>query len=205
MKFHKFVVLLIVFISLGTMAARASGTSPQEASKFINTLANHALKVLSAEKLTLEEREAEVRVLLAENFDLPRIGRFVLGKSWRSASNEQKSEYQRLFGQYVTQVYAKRLGGYSGESFKVVKSDPYGKKDALVVTEISRPSGPPLKAGWRVRNGSSGLKILDVMVEGVSMAATQRSEFQAVVNNQGLERLLEMLQFKVDKYSARGT
>ena len=63
MKFHKFVVLLIVFISLGTMAARASGTSPQEASKFINTLANHALKVLSAEKLTLEEREAEVRVL----------------------------------------------------------------------------------------------------------------------------------------------
>ena len=56
-----------------------------------------------------------------------------------------------------------------------------------------------------MRNGAGGLKILDVMVEGVSMAATQRSEFQAVVKSHGLEGLLEMLTLKVDKYSARGT
>jgi len=205
MKLCKLVVLLTVFISLSSPSAHAAGTSPQEASRFLDTLAGYALNVLRSRELTLEEREERVRSLLADNFDLPRIGRFVLGRSWRSASDKQKSEYQRLFGQFVTQVYAKRLGGYTGESFKIIKSDAYGKKDAIVLTEISRPSGPPLKAGWRVRNGAGGLKILDVMVEGVSMAATQRSEFQAVVKSHGLEGLLEMLTLKVDKYSARGT
>ena len=144
-----------------------------------------------------------MRSLLAENLDLLRIGRFVLGQSWRGASDEQKREYQRLFGQFVTQVYAKRLGGYSGEAFKIVKANTYGKKDALVLTEIARPSGPPLKAGWRVRNSTGGLKILDVMVEGVSMAATQRSEFGSVIKSRGVDGLLEMLRMKVDKYSPR--
>jgi phospholipid transport system substrate-binding protein len=204
MKIGKFVVILVVCYVTSFSAVGASTTSPEEASKFLDTLASHALNVLRSGELSLKAREAKVRSLLAENFDLPRIGRFVLGKSWRGASDEQKREYQRLFGQFVTQVYAKRLGGYSGEAFKIVKANTYGKKDALVLTEIARPSGPPLKAGWRVRNGTGGLKILDVLIEGVSMAATQRSEFGSVVKGRGVEGLLEMLRLKVDKFSARG-
>lgn len=205
MKIGRFVAVLAVCCSVSVSASAANSTSPEEASKFLDTLASYGLNVLRSDQLTLEVREAKVRNLLAENFDLPRIGRFVLGKTWREASDDQKKEYQRLFGQFVTQVYAKRLGGYTGEAFKIVKANAYGKKDALVLTEIARPSGPPLKAGWRVRNGSGGLKILDVMVEGVSMAATQRSEFASVVKTHGLDGLLEMLRLKVDKYSARGS
>ncbi|MBT5495858.1 MAG: ABC transporter substrate-binding protein [Alphaproteobacteria bacterium] len=205
MKIGRFVAILVVCCSASFSTAGASSTSPGEASKFLDTLASYALNILRSSELSLEAREAKVRGLLAENFDIPRIGRFVLGKSWRGASDEQKKEYQRLFGQFLTQVYAKRLGGYTGEAFKIVKANAYGKKDALVLTEIARPSGPPLKAGWRVRNGSGGLKILDVMVEGVSMAATQRSEFESVVKSHGVDGLLEMLRLKVDKYSARGS
>ena len=196
MKIGRFVAILVVCCSASFSTAGASSTSPGEASKFLDTLASYALNILRSSELSLEAREAKVRGLLAENFDIPRIGRFVLGKSWRGASDEQKKEYQRLFGQFLTQVYAKRLGGYTGEAFKIVKANAYGKKDALVLTEI---------AGWRVRNGSGGLKILDVMVEGVSMAATQRSEFESVVKSHGVDGLLEMLRLKVDKYSARGS
>ena len=205
MKVGRFLAVVLVCAAVNVSTAQAKGTSPDEASKFLDTLATQALNVLRAKELTLEQREAQVRGLLAENFDLPRIGRFVLGKSWRSASGEQQKEYQRLFGQFVTQTYAKRLGGYTGEAFKIVKAHSYGKKDALVVTEIARPSGPPLKAGWRVRNGSGGLKILDVLVEGVSMAATQRSEFQSVIKGHGVDGLIEMLRLRVDKFSARGS
>jgi phospholipid transport system substrate-binding protein len=205
MKIGKFVAILVVCYVTSFSAVGASTTSPEEASKFLDTLASHALNVLRSGELSLKAREAKVRSLLAENLDLLRIGRFVLGKSWRGASDEQKREYQRLFGQFVTQVYAKRLGGYSGEAFKIVKANTYGKKDALVLTEIARPSGPPLKAGWRVRKGTGGLKILDVMIEGVSMAATQRSEFGSVVKSRGVEGLLEILRLKVDRFSARGS
>jgi phospholipid transport system substrate-binding protein len=200
MKIGKLVAILLICYATSFSTAGASTTSPQEASKFLDTLASYALNVLRSSDLSFEAREAEVRGLLAENFDLPSIGRFVLGKSWRGASDEQKKEYQLLFGQFLTQIYAKRLGGYAGEAFKIVKANAYGKKDALVLTEIARPSGPPLKAGWRVRNSSGGLKIIDVMVEGVSMAATQRSEFGSVVKSHGVDGLLEMLRLKVDKY-----
>ncbi len=204
MKVGRYLVALAFLWMANPTVAAATATSPEEASKFLDTLASYALNVLRSDQLSLEEREAKVRSLLAENFDLPKIGRFVLGKSWREASEEQQKEYQRLFGDFVTQTYAKRLGGYTGEAFKIVKADAYGVNDALVLTEIARPSGPPLKAGWRVTNGDGGLKILDVVVEGVSMAATQRSEFQAVVKNHGLNGLIEMLRLRVDKFSARG-
>ena len=204
MKLGRCIAVFLFCLSTNAAVAAIDTTSPEEASKFLDSLASYALNVLRSRDMALEERETKVRALLAENFDLDKIGHFVLGKSWRQASEEQQKEYQQLFGDFVTQTYAKRLGGYSGEEFKIIKATPYGKGDALVLTEISRPSGPPLKAGWRVRNGKGGLKILDVIVEGVSMAATQRSEFQAVIQNHGLDGLIEMLRLKVGKYPARG-
>lgn len=204
MKLGRYIAVLLLCFSASASVAAFEATSPDEASRFLDALAGNALNVLRSRDIPLAEREARVRALLAQNFDLEKIGSFVLGKSWREASEEQQKDYQKLFGDFVTQTYAKRLGGYSGEAFKVVNAVPYGKNDALVQTEISRPSGPPLRAGWRVRNGKAGLKILDVIVEGVSMAATQRSEFQSVIQNHGLNGLIEMLRLKVDKFSARG-
>lgn len=204
MKIGRYVAVCLLCFVTNAASAAIDATSPEEASKFLDSLASYALNVLRSRDMPLEERETKVRALLAENFDLEKIGHFVLGKSWREASEEQQKEYLKLFADFVTLTYAKRLGGYSGEAFKIQNAVPYGKGDVLVQTEISRPSGPPLKAGWRVRNGKGGLKILDVIIEGVSMVTTQRSEFQAVIQNHGLDGLIEMLRLKVDKFSARG-
>lgn len=110
MKIGRFVAILVVCCSASFSTAGASTTSPGEASKFIDTLASYALNILRSIELSLEACEANVRGFLAENYGIPRIGRFVLGKSWRGASDEQKRVYQRLFGELLTQVYAKRRG-----------------------------------------------------------------------------------------------
>ena len=73
----------------------------------------------------------------------------------------------------------------------------------LVLTKISRPSGPPIKAGWRVRETKNGHKILDVMVAGVSMVVTQRSEFRSVIRRRGVTGLIETLRLQVSKFSAQ--
>mgnify|MGYP002016441583 FL=1 len=75
----------------------------------------------------------------------------------------------------------------------------------MVFTKIGRPSGPPLKAAWRVRGSASGYKILDVIVEGVSMIATQRSEFAALVRRQGVMGLIDSLRMQVTKFAARSS
>ena len=177
--------------------------SPDEAATFIQSLGEEALSVLGESNGSLAQREAQVRDLLSRSFDLKTIGRFVLGQSWKRATPAQRSEYQQVFSQFVLYTYSRRLGGYSGESFKIVEHKPAGKRDALVTTRINRPSGPPLLASWRVRRVGDQHKIIDVVVEGASMVIAQRSEFKAVVQRQGIDGLIESLRLKVAKYSVR--
>ncbi len=198
-------LLMIVVLSAVSMeSSRAeTKTPPDAAARFVGDLGAATLKVLQATDGSLSAREAHVRNLLRNNFALEQIGRFVLGKSWRSASPEQQHEYLYLFSEYVLATYSQRLGGYSGESFKIVRAEPVGKQDAIVFTRIDRPSGPPLNAGWRVRQFGDRLLILDVVVEGISMVSAQRSEFASVVKTEGLDGLIQMLRLQVSKFSAQ--
>ncbi len=203
MKHRFWISVLAAFLMLSPI--QASATSADGATKFINDLSNKALQVLSADGVSLEDKEKNVRALLSDSFDFAIIGRFVMGRAWKKASADQQEQYQSLFKEFVLRTYSRRLGGYSGQQFTVVGTKEVGKrKDILVSTKISRPSGPEVLAGWRVREKNSQHRILDVMVSGVSMVATQRSEFAAVIRRDGVNGLIEMLRLQVSKFSATG-
>ena len=206
MKLIRLLVLgLLVSVTIAQPAA-ATATSPQEAQQFIQKLGDEAVKTLSDKAIPLTQREADIRELLRKNFDLETIGRFVLSRYWRTASADQRSEYMTLFSEYVLKTYARRLGAYSNEQFKVTSSKPLGSRDAIVLTEITQQAGgQPITAGWRVRDSDSSYKIIDVMVEGVSMVAAQRSEFEAIMQKQGLTGLIEILRAKVSAFPARSS
>lgn len=179
-----------------------AATSPDGAGQYVKWLADQAISTLQASSGSLEQRETRFRDLLREGFDIKFIGRFVLGRHWRPATPQQRDDFQRLFEQYIIKTYSYRLGGYSGESFNVISARPAGKKDAMVRTRIDRPAGPPIKADWRVRAIEDQYKIIDITVEGVSMALTQRTEFAAVIKSSGFEGLLAALRARVEKFSA---
>jgi phospholipid transport system substrate-binding protein len=84
----------------------------------------------------------------------------------------------------------------------IISERPAGTKDVVVSTRILRPSGPPIDADWRVRTTGERYRIIDVMVEGVSMVITQRSEFAAVVQRHGLQGLIEVLRARTTKLPA---
>ncbi len=172
------------------------------ASEFIRELGNRAIATSQTPGMSLEEREAHFRGLLREGLDVRFIGRFVLGAHWRRASREQQRDYLEVFSDYVLQVYTMRLGGYAGETITVVSERPAGTKDVVVRTRIDRPSGPPIAAEWRVRTTENRYRIIDVMVEGVSMVITQRSVFSAVIQRNGLEGLIAVLRAHTSKLRA---
>ncbi len=190
------------FSSFCSRADTSEATSLKAAAQFIDELGSKAIAILSDSNGTLEEREAKVRALLREGLDLKLLGRFVLGKWWRRATPEQRAEYQRLFAEYLTQTYARRLAAYKGEKFTITETRPIAETDAIVLTTIARPSGPPLKAGWRVRAKNGTHKIVDVVVEGVSMAVAQRQEFASLTARDGMAGLLEALRNHLDKFGA---
>jgi len=195
-------ILLAAFaVSIGHASA---ATPPTAAKEYMHKLATVTLGILSNKGIPLTEREQKVRKLLGENLAVRSIGKFVVGKAWRTAPQEQRDEYQNLFEKYITLTYAKRLGGYAGEKFAVTAAKPVGKKnDALVTTKINRPSGPPLIAGWRIRESNGAFRILDVMVEGISMVVAQRSEFTSIIQKNGMQGLIEILRAKVTSFGIK--
>ena len=191
-------VMLAAVLSVAGVARAAVN----DAAIFINQLGIQAIKTLRATDLTLDQREAKFRSLLSRGFDLHFMGRFVLGRYWRAATADQKSDYLTLYGEYLLQTYTARLGGYTDESFTVTGARQASEKDVVVSTRLVRPSGLEIAADWRVRVFDGQFRIIDVMVEGISMAVTQRSEFAAVVRRDGIEGLLAILRARTTKFSA---
>ena len=194
------IALLGALLAVGSGPAVAGMGAP---SAFIRDLGIQADSVLQSHGMNLEARERAFRNLLAAKFDLTLIGRISLGRYWRRASAAQRRDYLSLFSEYVLQTYASKLGGYAGQKLIVLSETPLNNKiDFYVKSRIQRPSGPPIKVTWRVRAGKDGVRIIDILVEGISMAVTQRDQFSAVVRRNGFEGLLEVLRSRTDKMPA---
>jgi phospholipid transport system substrate-binding protein len=174
---------LFVLITAPSLGAPPS-VNPAEAVAFMNQLWGRAIEVLN-KKGDAAARLARFRELFHEDFDCPGIARFVLGRYWRTASEEEQQEFVKLFEDYVVFVYTARLSNFGGERFKIRGSRSDGD-GVIVSTEIvSGGNAGPLRIDWRLVTDNGAYKINDVIVEGVSMMVTQRSEFASVVQRHG--------------------
>ncbi|MCK5546018.1 MAG: ABC transporter substrate-binding protein [Rhodospirillaceae bacterium] len=197
------------FFSIFLVAALFSATVPMAASadhngntaqQFIEGLADEAIGALTDENAAREGKIERFRNLLDHNFNVPLIGKWVMGRHWRAASDVEKDEYMHLFEDLIVITYVDRFDQYSGEKINVVNTVMDPGKDAIVYSELVRPGGDGvIRVDWRVRQNGDNYKIVDVYVEGISMGQTQRSEFASVIKQKGgtIEGLLKVLRTKV--------
>tara|TARA_E500000331_G_C17144856_1_gene664452 strand:- start:294 stop:893 length:600 start_codon:yes stop_codon:yes gene_type:complete len=171
----------LVFLTL----AYVSPAQAANAEDFVRNMGVKAFGSLSEAGLSQDERTQRFRKLLNEAFDLPRIARFTLGRYWRTASDEQKAEFLTLFEKFVIQAYSTRFQDMSGKKLNVLTAREISASQALVLSEIQIPGKPSVKINWRIRSKDDVHKVVDVMVEGISMSVTQRDEFAAVIRQTG--------------------
>lgn len=169
----------------------------QDPRAFVSALGAQAIQVLGP-SVPPAQRLARFRVLFNNDFDMPGIGRFVLGRYWRTATPQEQQEFLALFQEYIVRAYSARLGEYGGEPFRVTWARPYGE-ETIVSSEILRPNGNRIEVDWHLVNQGGRYKITDVYVGGVSMKVTQRDEFAAVIQRSGgrVEGLLAQLRQKL--------
>lgn len=152
-------------------------------------------------ELTAEERSRRFRHALNDSFDLKTIARFTLGRHWRTATAAQRAEYRRLFEEFLVRSYASRFRDLDRMTLRIRRTDAITGRDRLVSTTLTddRRRRKPLNIAWRVRKKGPELRIIDVVVEGVSMSVTQRDEFQSVIHNRGgtLDGLLSALRARL--------
>lgn len=156
-----------------------------QAQAFIDKMGQHAVSFLSNDKLSLSQKQYAFRQLLNNNFDMRTIGRFVMGRNWKAATDKQRNEYQKLFEDLIVEVYSARFGEYKGENFDVSGVRSTGKQDYLVTSYITSETGPKVQMDWRVRDKNGKFRIIDIIIEGVSMSVTQRSDFASVIQRGG--------------------
>ena len=180
------------------LASFETASGPAElhpAAQRIEDLSREVIAILSDSSSSKKQREAHFGQLLARDLDIPLIARFVMGKHWRRATDEQKRNYMSAFRNYVIQTYSARLGGAEVDSFNIINTKVIGKKDILVVSNVAKASTKPIRANWRLRQRNGAYRILDLSVEGISMALTLRQEFSAILKNKdGVSTLISILQ-----------
>ena len=192
--------LATIALAFAVLFSSFSFTVPVSAAQdpafsFIQRLSETALMSLTEKNVSRLEREKRVREILRANFDIDTIGRFALGTHWNAATEDQRKEYLDLFEDMIVQTYTTRFEDYSGQKLEVKDATDSGKKDTLVSSQVIQPDGPPLNLEWRVRSKNGQLRVIDVVVEGISMSVTQRSDFSSVIQSNGgdLDALLAML------------
>jgi phospholipid transport system substrate-binding protein len=176
--------------------SRGGANSVPEAESFIGNLMQQGIASLTGRGTAEAERARRFRDMLYANFDVPTIARFVIGRYWRLASTPEQQEYMNLFGDMLVGMYASRFGDYQGELPRVTGSRATAEGDVFVTTDLLRPGQPqPLRLEWILRRDGSTFKIVDLRVEGVSMAVTQRDEFGSIIQRGGgqMSALLQVM------------
>lgn len=158
--------------------------SALSAKDFILHMSNDAISFLDNNGMSQSQKEAEFKKLLHSSFDMKTIGRFALGSYWNTATPAQREEYMRLFENMIVRVYSVRFNDYNGQELDVAGIREEGK-DTLVTSYIVPPTGAKVRVDWRVRSKNGEHKIVDVIIEGVSMAMTQRADFSSVIQRGG--------------------
>jgi phospholipid transport system substrate-binding protein len=193
------------FIALAAAAAclvRPEGARAQNAvpaaTAFIDRLAQRAIEGLTAKDIDAGDRAKRFRELFTETFDVPVIGRFALGAPWRTASESDRAEYLKAFEDYIVATYATRFADYGGENIRTTGSRKGDDDEVFVSSDFVRAQGAPVRVVWRLRPVQGSWRIIDVIIEDVSMAITQRDDFTATIQRNGgkISALIEALKSK---------
>ena len=178
---------LIGFIIVVSIGAPVKADGIKDGSrKFIQLMADQAIKSLTSGEITRVERIKRFRLLFNDRFAVQSIGKFVLGRHWRKCSDDEKIEYLDLFEDFMVISYFDRFVSYAGVTLQFKNTRIENETNVTVFSEIKQPNGAKsIHIDWRVGTNGSIYKILDVVVEGISMSSTLRSDFGSIISQKG--------------------
>ena len=191
---------LISFFLIFQSSLWAYSSDPKN---FIDELVNDAISKLSDKNLTKEQKANFVEEIALENVDINALGLYTLGELRKSSSQDNISKYQKSFQEYFLKSLTSRLTDYSSSKFEILGEDKKSANYTIINSKISpNDGGPEIKIDWRIytKNPEKPL-IRDLIVEGLSLARTQKEEFASILNsnNNDIQQLIIKLDLFVSK------
>jgi len=178
MNFKKILTLIFLFISLCT-----NGFS-LEADVFVQSTVNRASQILST-NLSKEEKIIQLKSIARETVDIQGVGFYSLGSARKNLDDNQKANYSKLFEDYFLKSFSSRLAEYTNPEIEVINKEVLNKNYTIVSSLLIATSDrPEVKIDWRIytKNPDNPL-IRDLIIEGLSLARTQKEEFSSILNS----------------------
>ena len=187
---------LNLFILIINLIFFQYSVNSQEPKSFIEGIANEASKILSSD-LSKFEKASELQSIAKKNVDINGIGLYTLGSHRKNLSDSKKKEYLDLFNKYFLKSFSSRLAEYSDPKINILSQEKLSEKYTIVSSVLlATDKRPEVKIDWRVytKNNDKPL-IRDLIIEGLSLARTQKEEFNSIItsSDNGIEGLFSNL------------
>jgi phospholipid transport system substrate-binding protein len=175
----------------------ANAQGADKATAFVKATGDQLVAIVNGPGAAAAKR-AQMTSVLTAAVDVDGIGRFCLGRFWRTASAEEQQAYLKLFRDVLVTSITAKLGEYQGVRFTMGRSRPQ-EEEAVVSTTVERPNNPPTAVDWIISNPASAPKIIDVVAEGTSLRLTQRQDYASYLsrNNSSVAALLKAMQNQI--------
>lgn len=179
---------------LALAGAPAFALSEDAAKAHVETTVAEVLALVTTAG-SASSKAPELRRIMERRAALPQIARFSAGRAWNDMSGDQQDRYTSAFASYVASVYARRFNEYQGQQITVGRVIDAGKKGILVQSSVTGGGRAPVLVEWLVSDRGGSVQITDIVIEGVSLALTQREEIASMLSQRGndVEKLIQAL------------
>ena len=162
-------------------AFNANALDANKAENFIKEVTREGIEEIINSNVSQQEKDARFEKLFNTYLDLDYIGKFVLGRYWKTATPKQQQEFIDVYRAFNIKTWSKRFDEFKGKNFNFEGTSPSTSEGQIFVnTSVKMNEGAPVKVIWRVKDGAK-LKIVDIIIENVSLAVTARNEYTAYI------------------------
>ena len=191
----KIIVYLSLLVIIFHNSLLAYSSNPKD---FINELVNEAITKLADKNLSKEQKAALIEKIAIENVDINALSLYTLGELRKSANENDILNYKKSFEKYFLKSLTSRLTDYSSSKFIITGEDKKSNTYTIISSKVNPvDGGPEIKIDWRIytKNPEKPL-IRDLIVEGLSLARTQKEEFASILssNDNDINKLINKLE-----------
>lgn len=184
-------------------------TSKEEVGKFVEKIGNKIVQTANEKNISESKKRDKIITIIDSVIDADWIARFVLGKNYKTANEEQRQRFTKLYREFMINTYGPKFKNYDGRKFTVNEVTQQGGFYVAKSEFLPRNSNVAISVDFRVKERNGKLLILDFIAEGISLIETQRSEFNSAISQNGVDKFLDNLEQRVknlksgDAYNGR--
>jgi len=184
---------LLLCIGRLRVADAASADGP---TAVVQQTADAVVAVLANKSLAADQKRSQIEQIVYAHFDFTTLSKLVLARNWKQLTPTQQHDFVEEFKRHLSVTYGRNVETYNNEHAVITGDREESNGDWTVKTKIIRPSAADILVDYRLRKEDGGWQVIDVIIEGVSLVANFRSQFQEILTSSNPDHLIELLRQK---------